>query len=72
MSWNAPGVSVSAPVVVVGPGLGGRRHSVRRPSASAPALALDDRTVRPRLKRKRRLSVSEPGWGQGVTAKLRP
>lgn len=69
MSWNAPGnapgVSVSAPVVVVGYGPGGRRLLVPRPYASAPALALDDSTVRPRLKRKRGLSVSESVWGQG-------
>ncbi|KAH8989392.1 hypothetical protein EDB86DRAFT_1914203 [Lactarius hatsudake] len=58
LSWNAH-VSEPTSRPVPAPARLGAYQSVCA-SASAPALALDDRTVRPN--QRKRLSVSVPGW----------
>ncbi|KAI0253151.1 hypothetical protein BJV78DRAFT_245435 [Lactifluus subvellereus] len=59
MSWN-----VRMPVPARSP----RPHpSSVCASASAPVLTPDDGTVRPSQGRKKRLSVSKPGWGPAVS-----
>jgi len=65
LSWDdVPGASEHISI----PGSAAARLGTYQPvcaSASAPALALDDRTVRPHQRKKQRLSVSVPvslGW----------
>ena len=71
LSWNdVPGVSERRPVHVPASAAAARLGTYQPvcASASAPALALDDSTVRPHQRKKERLSVSVPGWEQALPA----
>lgn len=59
LSWDVPPASRS----------GAGTYQPVCGSASAPALALDDSTVRPYERKKQRLSVSVHGWEQAMAAR---
>ncbi|KAI9456989.1 hypothetical protein BJY52DRAFT_1224026 [Lactarius psammicola] len=73
LSWNVHRSELASGLAPVPASTGAARlGTTYRPvcaSASVPALALDDRTVRPPNQRKKqRLSVPVPGWEQAVPA----